>query len=111
MDELDTDSSIDDNLSRVEMILTTQDLGLSYEGLTYFDYDEYDNSEGNLDPEIINFMKELRRIYISCHQIGIVVPDVNYGNLGYDKSGVLTLFDVQDRKAMGNNKNNFSSVR
>ena len=102
MEELDVDSSIDDDLSRIEMILTTQGLGLSYEGLTYFDEDEYDGSEGELDPDIQKFMEQLRQIYISCQRIGVAVPDVNYGNLGYDKSGNLTLFDIQDRTAMRN---------
>jgi len=100
MDELDTDSSIEDMFQRVEMILTTQGLDISQTGS--FDEDEYDGSEGSLDPETIKFMDDLATIYRSCSQLGIRAPDVNYGNLGYDNAGNLTLFDIQDRAAMRN---------
>jgi hypothetical protein len=100
MEELDTDSSIEDMFSRVEMILTTQGLDISQTGS--FDEDEYDGSEGELDAETIKFMDDLTTIYRSCRNLGIRVPDVNYGNLGYDSTGHLKLFDVQDRAAMIN---------
>lgn len=100
MQELDTDSSIEDMFSRVEMILTTQGLDISQTG--NFDEDEYDGSEGELNAETIKFMDDLDTIYRSCRNLGIAVPDVNYGNLGYDNSGNLTLFDIQDRAAMRN---------
>jgi len=100
MEELDTDSSIEDIFQTVEMILTTQGLDISQTGS--FDEDEYDGSEGPLTPETIKFMDDLATIYRSCTQLGIRTPDVNYGNLGYDKSGNLTLFDIQDRAAMRN---------
>lgn len=100
MDELDTDSSIEDMFVRVEMILTTQGLDVSQTGS--FDEDEYDGSEGPLDTETMKFMDDLATIYRSCSQLGIRAPDVNYGNLGYDKAGNLTLFDIQDRAAMRN---------
>jgi hypothetical protein len=80
------------------MILTTQGLDVSQIG--NFDEEEYDGSEGDLDPKIQKFMNDLYIIYRSCQQLGIRVPDLNYGNLGYDKSGNLTLFDVSDRAAM-----------
>jgi hypothetical protein len=98
MEELDTDSSIEDLFQRTEMILTTQGLDVSQIG--NFDEEEYDGSEGDLDPKIQKFMNDLYIIYRSCQQLGIRVPDLNYGNLGYDKSGNLTLFDVSDRAAM-----------
>lgn len=100
MEELDTDSSIEDMFSRVEMILTTQGLDISQTGS--FDEEEYDGSEGELDEETLKFMDDLATIYRSCTQLGIRVPDVNYGNLGYDSTGNLKLFDVQDRAAMRN---------
>jgi hypothetical protein len=100
MDELDTDSSIEDMFSRVEMILTTQGLDVSQTGS--FDEDEYDGSEGPLDSDTIKFMDDIATIYRSCNYLGIRTPDVNYGNLGYDTSGNLTLFDIQDRSAMRN---------
>lgn len=100
MDEVDTDSSIEDMFSRVEMILTTQGLDISQTGS--FDEEEYDGSEGELDEETLKFMDDLATIYRSCTQLGIRVPDVNYGNLGYDSTGHLKLFDVQDRAAMRN---------
>jgi hypothetical protein len=100
MDELDTDSSIEDMFQKVEMILTTQGLDISQ--TSSFDEDEYDGSEGELDQETIKFMNDLGRIYRSCSELGIRAPDVNYGNLGYDRSGNVTLFDVQDRSAMRN---------
>lgn len=100
MEELDTDSSIEDMFSRVEMILTTQGLDISQTGS--FDEEEYDGSEGELDGETLKFMDDLTIIYRSCAQLGIRVPDVNYGNLGYDSTGHLKLFDVQDRAAMRN---------
>lgn len=100
MEELDTDSSIEDMFSRVEMILTTQGLDISQTGS--FDEDEYDGSEGELDAETIKFMDDLDTIYRSCRNLGIRAPDVNYGNLGYDSTGHLKLFDVQDRAAMIN---------
>jgi len=98
MEELNTDSSIEDLFQRTEMILTTQGLDVSQIG--NFDEEEYDGSEGDSDPKIQKFMNDLYIIYRSCQQLGIRVPDVNYGNLGYDKSGNLTLFDVSDRAAM-----------
>lgn len=98
MEELDTDSSIEDMFSRVELILSTQGLDISQ--TSSFDEDEYDGSEGELDPNTVKFMDGLDTIYRSCSSLGIRVPDVNYGNLGYDASGNLTLFDVQDRAAM-----------
>jgi len=98
MDEVDTDSSIEDMFYRVELILTTQDLDISQ--INYFDEDEYDGSEGDLDPDTLKFMNELHTIYRSCQGLGIRVPDINYGNLGYDASGTLTAFDLQDRAAM-----------
>lgn len=100
MEELDTDSSIEDMFSRVEMILTTQGLDISQTGS--FDEDEYDGSEGDLDEETLRFMDDLGTIYRSCAQLGIRVPDVNYGNLGYDSTRHLKLFDIQDRSAMRN---------
>ena len=98
MDEVDTDSSIEDMFYRVELILTTQNLDISQ--INYFDEDEYDGSEGDLDSDTLKFMNELHTIYRSCQQLGIRVPDINYGNLGYDASGILTAFDLQDRAAM-----------
>lgn len=100
MDELDTDSSIEDKLYRTELILSTQGLDISQIG--NFDDDSYDGSEGELDSDILKFMNELNTIYRSCYNIGISAPDINYGNLGYDNSGVLTAFDLQDRAAMRN---------
>lgn len=104
MDEVDTDSSIEDDFSRVEMILSTQGLGISYEGLTYFNEDDYDQSEGELDTKIEKFMWELRNIFKSCHEIGIRIPDINYGNLGYNNAGVLTAFDLHDRAKTPNSR-------
>jgi hypothetical protein len=100
MDELEIDSSIEDHFYRVELILTTQGLDLSEIG--NFDEESYDGSEGELEPEIIKFMDEIDTIYRSCRNLGIRVPDINYGNLGYDIAGILTAFDLQDKAAMRN---------
>jgi hypothetical protein len=100
MEELDTDSSIEDMFQMVEIILATQGLDISQ--TNSFDEDQYDGSEGELNAETIKFMDDLATIYRSCRNLGIRAPDVNYGNLGYNKSGTLTLFDIQDRAAMIN---------
>lgn len=99
-DEVDTDYSIGDDLYRVELILSTQ--GLSIEDIGNFDERDYDNSEGDLDSHIVKFMDELDTIFRSCRNLDIRQPDINYGNLGYDKNGVLTAFDLHDKKAIYN---------
>ena len=95
MDELETDSSIADDMYRTELILTTQ--GLSIEEIGNFDEREYDGSEGDLDPGIVKYMDELDTIFRSCRNLGMRIPDINYGNLGYDNNGVLTAFDIHDK--------------
>lgn len=90
LEELDTDSSIEDLYYELESHLADQGLPMQY--LNHLDTDELDLSE-----ELIEFINDIEDINRSYRYLGIEASDIQPGNLGYDKNGKLKAFDIDDK--------------
>jgi len=57
-----------------------------------------DMDELNLDDEMIDFIIQIEDIYRTCHNLGIVSPDIRPENLGIGSNGKIKLFDIDDKR-------------
>jgi hypothetical protein len=90
MEELDTDSNIENLYYELEEILNEQ--GLPIQHVNYLEYDENDISE-----DLQKFINEIGYINRAYNNLGIYASDIKYDNLGYDKEGNLKAFDIDDK--------------
>jgi hypothetical protein len=91
-EELEEDSSIEDMYYQVENILANQELPIQY--IHNLDYDELDEE---IDSELEKFINDLEDIVRSYRMLGIEASDIRPENMGYDKSGKLKAFDIDDK--------------
>ena len=91
MEQLDTDSSIEDLFSELQTYLDEQDLPIQY--LSYLDMDEIDD----MSDEVGEFMDSVDDIIRAYRYLGIEASDIRPENMGYSKDGVLKAFDIDDR--------------
>lgn len=95
MEELDVDSSIEDIYNQLDELLQSQ--GLSILETDYFDEDEYEENNGEIDSEIKEFMQEIYGILHDYRRLGVQSPDVKPDNMGRDRNGKLKAFDIDDK--------------
>jgi hypothetical protein len=91
-EELEEDSSIEDMYYEVDNILDNQELPIQY--IHNLDYDELDEE---IDSELEKFINDLEDIVRSYRMLGIEASDIRPENMGYDKSGKLKAFDIDDK--------------
>jgi len=92
LEELETDSVIEDKFYEVLSILEPQ--GLSVQYIEYLDEDEVD---GGISPEMQKFIDALCSIVSGYRRLGIEASDIRPENLGYGSKGVLKAFDIDDK--------------
>jgi hypothetical protein len=103
-EELEIDSSLEDQFVRLNSMLETQEIYVQY--MDHFDEDEYIESggdevdNGKIDPELLKFMVELEDIVRDYRRLGIEAADIRAENLGRNKQGKLIAFDI-DEKGQG----------
>lgn len=96
MDEVSTDSSIEDQWYNMTSVLETQ--GLSPMEVDYFDEDQYQEENGeSVDPDVIDFMNSVSSILRVYNILGVSAPDLRPENMGVDSNGELVGFDFHDR--------------
>lgn len=91
MEELDTDSSIEDMYYELDGYLSEYGLPIQY--LDNLDLDELD-----LDEKMLNFISDVSNIVRSYRYLGIEASDIRPENMGYGKDGTIKAFDIEDRK-------------
>jgi hypothetical protein len=90
MEELYTDSSIEDLYYQLDELLNEQNLPIQYVG--YLEYNDEDISE-----ELKIFINEIGSINRAYNNLGIIASDIQPDNLGYNKNGDLKAFDIDDK--------------
>ena len=90
MEEVDEDSSIDDKWYEVESLLSNEGFPMQY--VHMLDIDELD-----LEDDIVEFISDIEDVNSSYRYLGVEASDIKPDNLGYDKSGKLKAFDIDDR--------------
>ena len=91
LEELDTDSSIEDLYYELQNLLDEQGLPIQY--LSYLDTDELDISE-----ELQSFMDDMEDIIRAYRTLGIEASDIRPENLGYSENGKLKAFDIDNKQ-------------
>jgi hypothetical protein len=91
LEELDTDSSIEDLYYELQNLLDEQGLPIQY--LSYLDTDELDISE-----ELQSFMDDMEDIIRAYRTLGIEASDIRPENLGYSENLKLKAFDIDDKQ-------------
>jgi len=91
MEQVDTDSKIEDLFSELQMIMDEQGLPMTY-------IDQYlDTDELEITDELQKFITDMEDVSRSYRQLGIEAADIRAENLGYDKHNKLKAFDIFDR--------------
>ena len=91
LEELDTDSSIEDLYYELQNHLDEQGLPIQY--LNNLDTDELDISE-----ELQSFIDDMEDIIRAYRTLGIEASDIRPENLGYSESGKLKAFDIDNKQ-------------
>jgi hypothetical protein len=91
LEELDTDSSIEDLYYELQNLLDEQGLSIQY--LSYLDTDELDISE-----ELQSFMDDIEDIITAYRTLGIEASDIRPENLGYSENLKLKAFDIDNKQ-------------
>lgn len=92
LEELDTDSSIEDLFYELNNLLHQNDLPIQY--VHYLDLDELDHPISDQLNEFINDIENINRAY---RYLGIEASDIRPENLGYDNNGNLKAFDIENK--------------
>jgi hypothetical protein len=90
MEELDTDSKIEDLYYELTNLLDQQNLPIQYVG--YLEYNEDEISD-----ELKNFINSIDYINRAYNNLGIEASDIQPDNLGYDKNNNLKAFDIDTK--------------
>jgi hypothetical protein len=91
LEELDTDSSIEDLYYELQNLLDEQ--GLPIQSLSYLDTDEL-----NISKELQSFMDDMEDIIRAYRTLGIEASDIRPENLGYSENLKLKAFDIDDKQ-------------
>jgi len=90
MEELDTDSKIEELYYELIELLDQQGLPIQYVG--YLEY-----NEGEITDKLQKFIDSIDYINRAYNTLGIMASDIQPDNLGYDKNGNLKAFDIDDK--------------
>jgi hypothetical protein len=91
LEELDTDSSIEDLFYELQNYLDEQGLHIQY-------LDNLDRDELDLSKDLELFIEDMYDIIRSYRYLGIEASDIKPDNMGYDKNRKLKAFDIDDRQ-------------
>jgi hypothetical protein len=91
LEELDTDSSIEDLYYELQNLLDEQGLPIQY--LHLLDTDELDISE-----ELQSFIDDIEDINTAYRTLGIEASDIKPENLGYSENRKLKAFDIDNKQ-------------
>lgn len=91
LEELDTDSHIEDLYWELQNYLDDQGLPIQY-----MDNLDIDNVE--ISDELQSFMNDLDDIIRAYRYLGVEASDIKPENMGYSKDGKLKAFDVDDKQ-------------
>lgn len=91
MEEVDTDSKIEELYYELNDLLEQQGLPMQY--LDHLDTDEFEISD-----ELQEFINGVSNINHSYRMLGIEASDLRPENMGYNKEGELVAFDIEDRQ-------------
>lgn len=95
-EEVDTDSSIEDDFGLLLNLLASQNLPIQY--LNYLDYDELSEEDKSDYDSIEDFIQGIENVNWAYRQLGVEASDIKYDNLGYNEQGELVAFDLDDRR-------------
>lgn len=95
MEELEVDSEIEDLWYQVSDLLGQQGLPPQY--IHYFDTEEYEQVNGEIDQSVLDFIDGIDNINRSYRMLGIEASDIRPENMGYDSDGNLKAFDIDDK--------------
>lgn len=90
LEELETDSHIEDLYYELQNYLDEQNLPIQY--IDHLDKDEIEISE-----ELQSFINDLDDIIIAYRYLGVEASDIRPENMGYSKDGKLKAFDIDDK--------------
>ena len=90
LEELDTDSSIEDLYYELQNLLEPQGLPIQY--LDYLDI-----GEEQISDELDSFMSDMSDIIRAYRYLGIEASDIRPENLGYAEDGTLKAFDIDNK--------------
>ena len=96
MEELEVDSAIEDLWYRASELLGQQGLPPQY--IHYFDADEFQEVNGEIEQEVLDFMDGIDNINRNYRMLGIEASDIRPENMGYDSRGNLKAFDIDDKQ-------------
>jgi hypothetical protein len=91
LEEVDTDSSIEDLYDELQNYLNEQGLSIQY--LNHLDTEGLDISD-----ELQNFIDDIEDINRAYRYLGVEASDVKPDNLGYRSDGKLVAFDIDNRR-------------
>jgi len=91
LEELDTDSSIQDLYYELQNLLDEQGLPIQY--LSYLDTDEL-----NISKKLQSFMDDMEDIIRAYRTLGIEASDIRPENLGYSENLKLKAFDIDNKQ-------------
>ena len=90
LEELDTDSKIEDLYYELQNLLEPQGLPMQY--LDYLDI-----GEEQISDELDSFMSDMSDIIRAYRYLGIEASDIRPENLGYAEDDTLKAFDIDDK--------------
>jgi hypothetical protein len=90
LEELETDSHIEDLYYELQNYLDEQNLPIQY--IDHLDKDEIEISE-----ELQSFINDLDDIIRAYRYLGVEASDIRPENMGYSKDGKLKAFDIDDK--------------
>lgn len=95
MEKLEEDPQIENLYYSLDHLL--QEAGYSMGEIEYFDEEEYEQENGEIDEDLKDFFHTIKAIKYDYNRLGIKSPDIKPDNLGVDKHGDIKAFDISGR--------------